>query len=71
MDAKEPYDQWEGTLGRDEEFKASVFKGDGIDGVRRDNLKCTACGKTVYLVDQLVADNRFFHKFCFPLSPLQ
>ncbi|KAH0465685.1 hypothetical protein IEQ34_005788 [Dendrobium chrysotoxum] len=27
--------------------------------------KCTACGKTVYWVDQLVADNRFFHKTCF------
>ncbi|KAK8956084.1 Pollen-specific protein SF3 [Platanthera guangdongensis] len=27
--------------------------------------KCTACGKTVYLVDELVADNRFFHRACF------
>ncbi|XXG63937.1 hypothetical protein AAC387_Pa05g2016 [Persea americana] len=27
--------------------------------------KCQACDKTVYLVDQLDADNRIFHKACF------
>lgn len=27
--------------------------------------KCQACDKTVYLVDQLAADNRIFHKACF------
>lgn len=27
--------------------------------------KCTACEKTVYLVDKLTADNRVFHKSCF------
>ncbi|KAH6811779.1 GATA type zinc finger transcription factor family protein [Perilla frutescens var. hirtella] len=27
--------------------------------------KCTACEKTVYLVDRLAADNRVFHKACF------
>ncbi|KAJ4962489.1 hypothetical protein NE237_022428 [Protea cynaroides] len=27
--------------------------------------KCMACDKTVYLVDQLTADNRIFHKACF------
>ncbi|KAM7252510.1 hypothetical protein ACFE04_024393 [Oxalis oulophora] len=27
--------------------------------------KCTACEKTVYLVDKLAADNRIFHKACF------
>ncbi|XP_031478783.1 LIM domain-containing protein WLIM1-like [Nymphaea colorata] len=27
--------------------------------------KCQACQKTVYLVDQLVADKRIFHKACF------
>ncbi|RWR82922.1 Pollen-specific protein SF3 [Cinnamomum micranthum f. kanehirae] len=27
--------------------------------------KCQACDKTVYLVDQLVADNRIFHNACF------
>ncbi|KAF6138974.1 hypothetical protein GIB67_010700 [Kingdonia uniflora] len=27
--------------------------------------KCKACEKTVYLVDQLTADNRIFHKACF------
>lgn len=27
--------------------------------------KCSACEKTVYLVDRLAADNRIFHKTCF------
>ena len=27
--------------------------------------KCKACEKTVYLVDQLTADNRIYHKACF------
>ncbi|CAN1334640.1 LIM domain-containing protein WLIM1 [Linum perenne] len=27
--------------------------------------KCKACEKTVYLVDQLTADNKVFHKACF------
>lgn len=27
--------------------------------------KCTACEKTVYLVDKLTADNRVYHKSCF------
>ncbi|KAK8714308.1 hypothetical protein V6N13_149501 [Hibiscus sabdariffa] len=27
--------------------------------------KCSACDKTVYLVDKLTADNRIFHKACF------
>ncbi|RWR90983.1 LIM domain-containing protein WLIM1 [Cinnamomum micranthum f. kanehirae] len=27
--------------------------------------KCMACEKTVYLVDQLTADNRVYHKACF------
>ncbi|XP_058069808.1 LIM domain-containing protein WLIM1-like [Magnolia sinica] len=27
--------------------------------------KCRACEKTVYLVDQLTADNRIYHKACF------
>ncbi|WOK93123.1 LIM domain-containing protein [Canna indica] len=27
--------------------------------------KCTACQKTVYLVDKLTADNRIYHKTCF------
>ncbi|PIA29367.1 hypothetical protein AQUCO_06000022v1 [Aquilegia coerulea] len=27
--------------------------------------KCKACEKTVYLVDQLAADNRIYHKACF------
>ncbi|KAK8564245.1 hypothetical protein V6N13_005522 [Hibiscus sabdariffa] len=27
--------------------------------------KCSACDKTVYLVDKLTADNRVFHKSCF------
>ncbi|KAL4348215.1 hypothetical protein GQ457_17G003480 [Hibiscus cannabinus] len=27
--------------------------------------KCSACDKTVYLVDKLTADNRIFHKSCF------
>ncbi|KAK4789799.1 hypothetical protein SAY86_017103 [Trapa natans] len=27
--------------------------------------KCNACGKTVYLVDRLAANNRVFHKSCF------
>ncbi|CAN0900693.1 LIM domain-containing protein WLIM1 [Linum grandiflorum] len=27
--------------------------------------KCKACEKTVYLVDQLSADNKVYHKFCF------
>jgi len=27
--------------------------------------KCTACDKTVYLVDRLAADNRIYHKACF------
>ncbi|KAK9164313.1 hypothetical protein Syun_005215 [Stephania yunnanensis] len=27
--------------------------------------KCKACDKTVYLVDQLTADNRIYHKACF------
>ncbi|XP_072971446.1 LIM domain-containing protein WLIM1-like [Typha angustifolia] len=27
--------------------------------------KCTACVKTVYLVDKLTADNRVYHKACF------
>ncbi|KAK1315632.1 Pollen-specific protein SF3 [Acorus calamus] len=27
--------------------------------------KCVACEKTVYLVDQLTADNRVFHRSCF------
>ena len=27
--------------------------------------KCKACEKTVYLVDQLTADNKVFHKSCF------
>ncbi|KAJ8638281.1 hypothetical protein MRB53_012548 [Persea americana] len=27
--------------------------------------KCMACDKTVYLVDQLTADNRIYHKACF------
>ncbi|KAF9621178.1 hypothetical protein IFM89_016672 [Coptis chinensis] len=27
--------------------------------------KCKACEKTVYLVDQLTADNRVYHKACF------
>ncbi|XP_066358582.1 LIM domain-containing protein WLIM1-like isoform X1 [Miscanthus floridulus] len=27
--------------------------------------KCTACDKTVYLVDKLTADNRIYHKACF------
>ncbi|WCJ36040.1 GATA type zinc finger transcription factor family protein [Euphorbia peplus] len=27
--------------------------------------KCKACDKTVYLVDQLTADNKVFHKACF------
>ncbi|KAM7470507.1 hypothetical protein LguiA_008690 [Lonicera macranthoides] len=29
------------------------------------NQKCTACEKTVYLVDRLAADNRVYHKACF------
>ncbi|XAR72964.1 hypothetical protein NMG60_11019784, partial [Bertholletia excelsa] len=29
------------------------------------NQMCTACKKTVYLVDQLKADNRYYHKNCF------
>ncbi|KAL3843847.1 hypothetical protein ACJIZ3_001250 [Penstemon smallii] len=27
--------------------------------------KCTACFRTVYLVDRLAADNRIYHKACF------
>ncbi|KAL5561387.1 hypothetical protein UlMin_031134 [Ulmus minor] len=27
--------------------------------------KCTACNKTVYLVDKLTADTRIYHKACF------
>ena len=27
--------------------------------------KCKACEKTVYLVDQLTADSKVFHKACF------
>ncbi|CAM8977818.1 unnamed protein product [Rhodiola kirilowii] len=27
--------------------------------------KCRACEKTVYLVDQLTADNRVYHRACF------
>ncbi|KAM7471339.1 hypothetical protein LguiA_009522 [Lonicera macranthoides] len=27
--------------------------------------KCKACEKTVYFVDQLTADNKVYHKFCF------
>ncbi|KAL2513488.1 LIM domain-containing protein WLIM1 [Forsythia ovata] len=27
--------------------------------------KCTACNKTVYLVDRLAADSRIYHKACF------
>lgn len=27
--------------------------------------KCTACTKTVYLVDKLTADSRIYHKACF------
>ncbi|KAI4326684.1 hypothetical protein MLD38_031972 [Melastoma candidum] len=27
--------------------------------------KCKACEKTVYLVDQLAADNKVHHKACF------
>ncbi|KAK6916325.1 Zinc finger, LIM-type [Dillenia turbinata] len=27
--------------------------------------KCTACNKTVYLVEQLIADKRIYHKACF------
>ena len=27
--------------------------------------KCKACEKTVYLVDQLTADNKVYHKACF------
>ncbi|XP_052192619.1 LIM domain-containing protein WLIM1-like [Diospyros lotus] len=27
--------------------------------------KCTACDKTVYLVDRLAANNRIYHKACF------
>ncbi|XP_059288676.1 LIM domain-containing protein WLIM1-like isoform X3 [Lycium barbarum] len=27
--------------------------------------KCSACEKTVYLVDRLAADNRIYHKACF------
>jgi hypothetical protein len=27
--------------------------------------KCKACDKTVYLVDQLTVDNKFYHKACF------
>ncbi|KAK6945974.1 Zinc finger, LIM-type [Dillenia turbinata] len=27
--------------------------------------KCTACDKTVYLVEQLIADKRVYHKACF------
>ncbi|RRT69632.1 hypothetical protein B296_00037202, partial [Ensete ventricosum] len=27
--------------------------------------KCTACAKTVYLVDKLTADNRVYHRACF------
>ncbi|KAJ4960800.1 hypothetical protein NE237_020710 [Protea cynaroides] len=31
----------------------------------KTNQKCKACDKTVYLVDQLIADKRFYHKACF------
>ncbi|KAG5105959.1 hypothetical protein JHK82_042929 [Glycine max] len=27
--------------------------------------KCKACEKAVYLVDQLTADNKIYHKSCF------
>lgn len=27
--------------------------------------KCKACEKTVYLVDELTADNKVYHKACF------
>lgn len=27
--------------------------------------KCTACEKTVYLVDELTADNKVYHRACF------
>ncbi|XP_028778346.1 LIM domain-containing protein WLIM1-like [Neltuma alba] len=27
--------------------------------------KCKACEKTVYLVDQLTADDKVYHRFCF------
>jgi hypothetical protein len=36
---------------------ATSFKG--------TTTKCTACDKTVYLVDKLTADNRIYHKACF------
>jgi hypothetical protein len=36
---------------------ATSFKG--------TTTKCTACDKTVYLVDKLTADNRVYHKACF------
>ncbi|KAL7139057.1 hypothetical protein ABFS83_09G025300 [Erythranthe nasuta] len=29
------------------------------------NQKCKTCHKTVYLVDQLTADNKVYHNFCF------
>ncbi|KAK8935718.1 Pollen-specific protein SF3 [Platanthera zijinensis] len=62
---------------RDLEDKAGGFKKKKTEEeelLRRDmassafggtTQKCTACGKTVYLVDELVADNRFFHRACF------
>ncbi|KAJ6970442.1 hypothetical protein NC653_034894 [Populus alba x Populus x berolinensis] len=32
---------------------------------KRTTQKCKACDKTVYLVDQLTVDNKFYHKACF------
>lgn len=39
------------------EFRMATFAG--------TTQKCKACEKTVYLVDQLTADNKVYHKACF------
>jgi hypothetical protein len=43
--------------GEGKKAMATSFKG--------TTTKCTACDKTVYLVDKLTADNRVYHKACF------
>jgi len=49
-------------ISRVQTWGASRFKNSGLSG---PTTQCTACGKTVYVTERLIADDKVFHKTCF------
>ncbi|KAL4352106.1 hypothetical protein GQ457_06G002980 [Hibiscus cannabinus] len=50
---------------RDEDGRSELSVEATMATFQGTQQKCSACDKTVYLVDKLTADNRIFHKACF------